>query len=138
MNDIDLEYINRAIKTAILSGNKYVQLSSVDKKNEPAHFYPNTRTKAYFKNLRTNKIYYGQENSFRNESGYNFWKSGLVKTGSDDVINEIFNNLVRCGKFSSSDIERKNELRIHYKRIVKMLEIERQKKLPSTAKPLFQ
>jgi len=136
MNDIDLYYIDRAIKTAILSGNKYVQLSSVDKNNEPAHYYPNTRTRAYFKNLQTNKIHYGQENSFRNESGYNFWKDGFTNIGRDSVINEIFNNLVEWGIFSSIDIERKQELVVHYKRIVKMLEIERQEKLPSTAKPL--
>ena len=139
MNNIslDLNYIVRACETAILSGNKNVQLSSVNKEKEPAHFHPNIRTKAYYLNLETNEIHYGQENGFRNESGYDFWKNGLPKKGRDAVIDVIFENLVENGKFSDSDIERKNEIRVAYNRIAKMLEIKRQEKMPSTAKPLF-
>lgn len=132
------DYMVRAIETALLSGNRYVQLSlNLNRENEPAHHYPNTRTKGHYMNLETNEIQYGQENAFRNESGYDFWQSGLPKQGCDAVIDVIFENLVKNGKFSSNDIERKNEIRLTYHRIGKILEIKRQEKMPSTAKPLF-
>jgi hypothetical protein len=131
------DYIARALTTAILSGNKYVQITPVAKRNEPAHHYPNQRTEAGYKNLENDTICLGQENSFRNESGYDFQKNGPTKNNKDAVINELHKVLVEEEKMSGCDIASRNDLLKSYGCIEHKLVLKRQSKMPSTSKPLF-
>lgn len=130
-------YIKRAFKTSILSGNRYVQLMPSITRKEPAHNHPNVRTESAYRDLETDRICEGQENSFRNESGYDFWENGPTKNNKDAVINEVHKVLVKYSKLSGCDIVSRNDLLKSYDCIEHKLVLKRQSKMPSTSKPLF-
>tara|TARA_R110001599_G_scaffold47775_3_gene138152 strand:- start:914 stop:1318 length:405 start_codon:yes stop_codon:yes gene_type:complete len=129
-------YVKSAFRTAISSGNRYVQLESSTTRKEPAHNHPNVRTESAYKDLETNTICVGQENSFRNESGYDFQKNGPTKNNKDAVINQIHKSLVEDSKLSGCDVASRIDLLKIYECIEHELVIKRQSKIPSTAKPL--
>ena len=129
-------YVKSAFKTAILSGNKYAQLMSSTTRKEPAHNHPNVRTESAYRDLETNRICVGQENSFRNESGYDFQKNGPTKNNKDALINQIHKSLVEHSKLSGCDVASRIDLLKIYECIEHELVIKRQSKIPSTAKPL--
>ena len=130
-------YIVRAFKTAILSGNRYVQLMPILTRKEPAHKHPNVRTESAYRDLETDRICVGQENRFRNESGYDFQKDGPARKNKDTVISEVHSFLVKNKKFSNCDIVSRTDLVKVYDGIEHKLVTNRQTKIPSTAKPLF-
>jgi hypothetical protein len=129
-------YVKSAFRTAVFSGNRYAQLMPSTKRKEPAHNHPNVRTESAYRDLETNRICVGQENNFRNESGYNFWESGPTKNNKDALINQIHKSLVEDSKLSGCDVASRIDLLKIYECIEHELVIKRQSKIPSTAKPL--